>query len=298
MQKSKIELKAEGMLWLFYMRFALLIFPIAIIIISIYWICITSSSIWINAVGANILISNIFSTIFAIVSFVLILLCVIGKLIDNIFIPQLFFVSTVLCFVLSFITLSLSTDQSSNKYISDITDYCNRNIRLLTDPKSICFSSNSGWQISNYVYKRTLKSYDIYVGILAPYVIIFAVFIISCMAIPSNKNHLPMSQMNHQLTPSDSSNDYIQIEDEHSTLNNDQENLINTNNSQQIHPQTNEERLNINLPEDEAEAEYEYVSEEEEDQNDNINVTVKPNNSDRPDTNSNTHTFIRLSDSA
>lgn len=295
MQKSKNELEAAGMSWLFFIRFILLIFPVAIIVISIYWICITSSSIWIKAIGANILISNIFSTIFAIISFALILLCIIGKMTDNIFIPQIFFVSTVLCFVLSFITLSLTTEQSSVKYISDIIDYCNRNIQTITDSKSICLTTNPEWQISKYVYKRTSKSYDIYVGILAPYIIVFAIFIISCMAIPSNKNHSPAHQQNHQFSSNDDQNDYINMENDQNALNtnNDTENLISTNNSQQIQPQNNEEKLHLDLPD-----EYEYISEEE-DQDDNINITVNQKSQTHPGTNNtNSPTFIKLSDSA
>lgn len=296
MQKSKNELEAADMSWLFFIRIILLIFPVAIIAISLYWIILTSSPIWIKAIGANILISNIFSIIFAIISFALILLCIIGKMTDNIFIPQIFFVSTVLCFVLSFITLSLTTEQSSVKYVSDIIDYCNRNIQTITDSKSICLTTNPEWQISKYVYKRTSKNYDIYVGILAPYVIVFVIFIISCMAFPSNKNHSPAHQQNIQFSSTDDQNDYINMEDDQNALNtnNDTENLINTNNSQQNQPQNNEEKLHLDLPD-----EYEYVSEDEEDQDDNINITVNQKSQTHPGTNNtNSPTFIKLSDSA
>ena len=290
MQRSKQELEAVEMSWIFYIRFILLSFPIAIIICSVFWIVITCSSIWLKAIGASILFFNILSIIFAIISIILILFCIIGIMPNNFFIPQAFFVSTVLCFVISFITLSLSTEQSSAKYYSDIVDYCKRNALTMTDLKSICFARNSDWEISRYVHKRTIEMYDIYVGILAPYVIIFVIFIILCTAVPSKKKRHAAQPLNNQLSASDDQGDYINIEDDQNTINNDDtENLLSNNHPQQTEPHDKEEKLNINTPE----VEYEYITEEEEEQDDNVDASVNQQNRSR-----NSHEFIKPSDSA
>ncbi|KAK8884238.1 hypothetical protein M9Y10_043346 [Tritrichomonas musculus] len=300
MQRSRQELQKDKMEIIFYIRFLLSIFPVGIITCSIYWIIITSSSFWINAIGANILISNIFSILFAFASLIFIIFCIFGIMSDNYFISQFFFVSTVMSFALSFITLSLSTEQSSKKYISDINDYCQRNLQAINDSKSLCYLNNPQWQISKYVRKRTTETYDIYVGILAPYVVIFIIFVIMCISISSkNKNSSRNAKDNNNpLITSNDQSDFANLDNEqnNSNNNNDTEQLLNTNNQSQPNPpQNNEERLNFDLDQG-----YEYVTEEEdEEQFNSIDITVNPHNQTHPvENNSNAPHIIKLSDTA
>lgn len=256
MQRTKAELTEMKMLPVYYIRLILCIFPIATLAVSLVYIILTSPKIWLDAVGSNLLVANLFNCIFSIVSFVFILLCIIGVKSDAFFVGQIFFVFSVLSFILSFITLSLSSQKSFSQNVADITDYCVRH-----PENSFCLKDGTPWGIKKYTQKRTTYMYDWCAGITAPHVSIFLFYIILCSTVPSKKRvFIPHPKpirgekpnndnIVNQFEP-DNDNNANQFEPDRPNENNDHQALLNhddnvTQGQQEGQRQQGEERLNI-----------------------------------------------------
>ena len=263
MQLSREELNNEHMPVVFFLRFILCILAVANIIYSIYWITLTSNSTWADAIGNDILVSSIFNVIFAIGSLVLMIFCIVGFLSDNPLIGQVYIAVTILCFTTSFILLSLSSETSRNKYVHDLTDYCQR----LGTTNSICTANNTRWSITNFVRTRVTEPYDIFVGLLSPWIVCFAIFVVMCSTINSKRGN--KNKQKKKRRGKESLNTQENQESAHETLlqNEEQSSKHFQNPSNSAH---HEELLQIDVEEES----YYYDDFEEDEEEEHIQVEV------------------------
>ena len=128
-------------------------------IFAIYWMAISASSIWLNAVGGAILATNVFLMLLSFASFVFLALSIAEfKILYDGFAYHLFAVCAFLAQVLCCVLLSLSTNSAAGSDLEAILNYCSVNAN---NPNVVNFLNShvTNYSIYSYVAKRTTDSY-------------------------------------------------------------------------------------------------------------------------------------------
>jgi multisubunit Na+/H+ antiporter MnhC subunit len=134
---------------------------------SIYWMSITSSSIWMKSIGGALFITNFFlflSAVGALLHAVLPLLALtpsVEEKLENAAVVSLF-----LALVLGSVAISLSTHKMADRYYQELRDYAVRNYlrKEVVDFTAIYSTYHSQ---SEYVHKRSTDANSVMIGLCA-----------------------------------------------------------------------------------------------------------------------------------
>jgi hypothetical protein len=135
----------------------------------IYWMTLTSRSLWFHAIGDALFLVNLALLPFSLLSLASIIVSAIK---DSAFCSAANLVSAISSFLFSSIALSLSTGSCATRYAVNIADYCARPNRA--NETEFCRTA-SEWRIARYVKDRT----DVPFALMAGFVSVWAVLLVA-----------------------------------------------------------------------------------------------------------------------
>lgn len=172
------ELRSHGSVGVgvFWSHILLICISISVVIFSLYWLIITSSSIWMKAVSGSMLTVNLFLMIFGLVSASIGVMQKFGiSLLEEGILHQLFIAASFGCQLMCCILMALSRESKAALYVKDVNDFCVRNP---TNTHVINFlkEHSTEYAVESYVAKRTTRAYNsiaAFFGIWLPTSIIY-----------------------------------------------------------------------------------------------------------------------------
>ena len=203
--KSFEEMRQKGIKGILYFWCCLLLILIPAIntFFALYVLIINAASIWVKAVGADLLVISLFIMIFSIISFVFLILSKFGVAF-GFDIPFCLIVSTIAAIaglISQASLLSKTTEYQKSLLVEDLSDYCIRNAQ---DSKVRQFIRDhaSSYAIDQYTQTRTTRIYGATATFFAIWLVLVILHFVFMKLLQPKQETTANSNQNEDVPPS------------------------------------------------------------------------------------------------